>query len=146
MVISFLVEAVLISLTGVLAPGPITVATMVAGTRRPHAGALVALGHAVVEFPLMILVLAITKANSTDADAMKAQYHFVANPPGEVVYPGEFSKARRLLFAGKDINYEGASGPCDLDETNNVKTTPYLVWGVDAIGIVKLIEVFGSAE
>ncbi len=31
---------------------------MVAGTKRPHAGAIVALGHAAVEFPLMLLVLA----------------------------------------------------------------------------------------
>ena len=56
--IRFLLEAIGISLTGVLAPGPITAATMIAGTRRPHAGAMVALGHAVVEFPLMFLVLA----------------------------------------------------------------------------------------
>ena len=56
--LQFLAKAIGISLTGVLQPGPITAATMVAGTRRPHAGAMVALGHAVVEFPLMLLVLA----------------------------------------------------------------------------------------
>ena len=33
----FLVKAVAISLSGVMAPGPMTVATMVAGTRRRHA-------------------------------------------------------------------------------------------------------------
>ena len=56
--LQFLIKAVGISLTGVLAPGPITAATMIAGTRRPHAGAMVALGHAAIEFPLMLLVLA----------------------------------------------------------------------------------------
>jgi threonine/homoserine/homoserine lactone efflux protein len=47
-----------ISLSGVLAPGPITAATIAAGTRRRHAGMRIALGHAVVEFPLMIVLLA----------------------------------------------------------------------------------------
>jgi threonine/homoserine/homoserine lactone efflux protein len=56
--IQFLLKAIGISLTGVLAPGPITAATMMAGTRRPHAGIMVALGHAVIEFPLMLIVLA----------------------------------------------------------------------------------------
>jgi threonine/homoserine/homoserine lactone efflux protein len=54
----FLIKAVFISLTGVLAPGPITAATLAAGVRRPHAGALVALGHAAIEFPLMLVILA----------------------------------------------------------------------------------------
>lgn len=53
----FLGQAVLISLTGVMAPGPVTVATLAAGTRNRHAGAWIALGHALVEFPLMLLIL-----------------------------------------------------------------------------------------
>lgn len=52
----FLVQAVVISLTGVMAPGPITAVTVGSGTRSPHAGLLVALGHGLVEFPLMSLV------------------------------------------------------------------------------------------
>jgi threonine/homoserine/homoserine lactone efflux protein len=53
----FLAQAVVISLSGVLAPGPVTAATVAAGARRRHAGALVALGHAAVELPLMGLIL-----------------------------------------------------------------------------------------
>ncbi|NIR13892.1 MAG: amino acid ABC transporter substrate-binding protein, partial [Gammaproteobacteria bacterium] len=34
----------------------------------------------------------------------------VANPPGEIIQPGEFKKAFDLLKAGKKINYEGAAG------------------------------------
>ncbi|MBN1853284.1 MAG: LysE family transporter [Pirellulales bacterium] len=55
---TFLITAVAISLSGVLAPGPITAATLAAGARRRHAGAAIALGHAVVEFPLMLVILA----------------------------------------------------------------------------------------
>jgi threonine/homoserine/homoserine lactone efflux protein len=52
----FLVQVVVISLTGVMAPGPITAVTVGTGTRSPHAGALIAIGHGIVEFPLMALI------------------------------------------------------------------------------------------
>jgi threonine/homoserine/homoserine lactone efflux protein len=55
---TFLVSAVAISLSGVMAPGPITAATLAAGARSRHAGALIALGHAAVEMPLILLLAA----------------------------------------------------------------------------------------
>jgi threonine/homoserine/homoserine lactone efflux protein len=55
---TFLLQATLISLSGVLAPGPMTAATLAAGARSRHAGAWIALGHGIVEFPLMGLTLA----------------------------------------------------------------------------------------
>lgn len=51
----------------------------------------------------------------------------VANPPGEVVIPGEFEKAFGLLKAGKAINYEGAAGSVDFDEHGDV-VTPIEIW------------------
>ena len=54
---TFLLEAVLISLSGVIAPGPLTAVTVGKGTKSPHAGAMIALGHGIVEIPLMILIL-----------------------------------------------------------------------------------------
>ncbi|MFZ1935186.1 MAG: LysE family transporter [Thermoguttaceae bacterium] len=56
--VDFLLSAVAISLSGVMAPGPITAATLAAGARSRHAGALIALGHAVVEMPLILLLAA----------------------------------------------------------------------------------------
>lgn len=56
--IGFLVTTVAISLSGVMAPGPITAATLAAGTRSRHAGVLVALGHLVIELPLVLLLVA----------------------------------------------------------------------------------------
>ena len=55
--LEFLAGAVVISLSGVMAPGPVTTAALAAGARQRHAGALMALGHAVVEFPLMLLII-----------------------------------------------------------------------------------------
>ena len=51
----------------------------------------------------------------------------VANPPGEIIMPGEFKKAFQLLEQGKDINYEGAAGSVDFDENGDV-VTPIEIW------------------
>ncbi len=50
---AFLLETVLISLSGVMMPGPITAVTIGKGSESPHAGAKIAVGHGVVEFPLI---------------------------------------------------------------------------------------------
>jgi len=50
----FILSAVVISLSGVLAPGPMTAATLSAGSHRRNAGALIAVGHIVVELPLIV--------------------------------------------------------------------------------------------
>jgi threonine/homoserine/homoserine lactone efflux protein len=55
--IAFLAAAVGISLSGVFAPGPMTAATLAAGTRSKHAGAMIALGHAAIEVPLMLIIV-----------------------------------------------------------------------------------------
>jgi threonine/homoserine/homoserine lactone efflux protein len=52
----FVLETVLISLSGVMSPGPVTAVTVGKGNESPHAGALVAIGHGMVEFPLIVAV------------------------------------------------------------------------------------------
>ena len=56
MFISFMLKAALISLSGVLSPGPITAVTVSKGTEHPLTGLYVAVGHTIVELPLMILI------------------------------------------------------------------------------------------
>jgi hypothetical protein len=82
----------------------------------------------------MLSMLAITKANSTKPDKILENIHAVANPPGIKVYPGGFKKARELTLAGQDINYEGASGPCDLDASLEMKELPFVEWTVGING------------
>jgi len=53
----FLAKALGVSLSGVMAPGAMTAATLAVGARNRHAGALIAIGHGVVEFPLMVLIM-----------------------------------------------------------------------------------------
>lgn len=53
----FLVKVFGISLSGALSPGPVTAAAIGMGSRNRFAGTLMALGHGVVEFPLMVLLI-----------------------------------------------------------------------------------------
>ena len=52
----FLLSAAGISLSGVMLPGPLTAATITKGYRDKNAGISIALGHAVIELPLMALI------------------------------------------------------------------------------------------
>ncbi len=53
----FLFSALVISLSGVMAPGTVTAAAIAHGARRRDAGILIALGHGIIEFPLMFLII-----------------------------------------------------------------------------------------
>ncbi|NIO04606.1 MAG: ABC transporter substrate-binding protein [Proteobacteria bacterium] len=61
------------------------------------------------------------------ATNVRDKLRFVANPPGEVIIPGEFKKAFELLDQGKQINYEGAAGSVDFDDVGDV-ITPIEIW------------------
>lgn len=52
----FLASVMLISLSGVLMPGPLFAVTIEKAARRRTAGVFIALGHGIVEFPLMLLI------------------------------------------------------------------------------------------
>ncbi len=52
----FLASVVFISLSGVMMPGPVFAVTVAKGFRSKTAGALIALGHGAVEFPLIFLL------------------------------------------------------------------------------------------
>jgi len=53
---AFLAQVVIISLSGVMAPGPVTATTIAIGARNRYAGILVSIGHGIVEMPLIILI------------------------------------------------------------------------------------------
>ncbi|MFX0115571.1 MAG: LysE family transporter [Candidatus Hodarchaeota archaeon] len=52
----FLLMVVVISLSGVLMPGPVFAASVVKGAENKHAGAWIALGHLFVEVPLILAI------------------------------------------------------------------------------------------
>jgi len=52
----FLLSVIAISLTGALMPGPVTAVTITKGAHHRAAGALVAVGHGLIEIPLIVLI------------------------------------------------------------------------------------------
>lgn len=54
--ITFLFSVILISLSGVMSPGPLTALTIVKGYKEKNAGILISLGHAAIEIPLIFLL------------------------------------------------------------------------------------------
>jgi branched-chain amino acid transport system substrate-binding protein len=67
-----------------------------------------------------ILALAIEQAGSADRAAVAKAVRAVASAPGEEILPGEFEKAAAAIKAGKDINYQGASGDHEFDAAGDV--------------------------
>ncbi len=53
----FLIQVFIISFSGAMAPGPVTATAISLGSRNRYAGALMAIGHGIIEFPLMVLIM-----------------------------------------------------------------------------------------
>lgn len=64
---------------------------------------------------VMLGELAAVAAKSTCGAAINSKIRDVANPPGTQV--SSFTQAAQLLGKGQQINYQGASGPVDLDSS-----------------------------
>ena len=67
-----------------------------------------------------LIALAIEQAGGVERTKIGAALRRVATPPGEVVRPGQWAMAKKLISEGKDINYEGASGNVDFDDNGDV--------------------------
>lgn len=67
-----------------------------------------------------IIALAIESMGEDSREGLSDHVRRVATAPGEVILPGEWSKAKRLLAAGQDINYEGATGQHEFDDSGDV--------------------------
>lgn len=70
-----------------------------------------------------LLALAIEKAGSAEGRAVRDSLRFVANPPGTLILPGEWAKAKALLAQGEDIDYAGAAGSQNFDAAGDVPGT-----------------------
>jgi len=67
-----------------------------------------------------LLALAVEKNGTADREGLSAALREVASAPGETILPGEWAKAKELIAAGTDIDYEGAGGPLDFDDAGDV--------------------------
>jgi branched-chain amino acid transport system substrate-binding protein len=56
-----------------------------------------------------LIVLAIQAAGSADRAAIQSKMMMVANAPGKKIGPGELGKALKIIEAGGDVDYQGAT-------------------------------------
>lgn len=68
-----------------------------------------------------VAALAIQRSGRAEKAAIRAALREVSAPPGEIVGPGEWAKAREAFASGKAVNYEGASGPIDFNAAGDAR-------------------------
>ena len=56
-----------------------------------------------------LIVLAMQAAGSADRAALQSKMMMVANAPGKKIGPGELDKALKIVAAGGDVDYQGAT-------------------------------------
>jgi len=84
-----------------------------------------------------LVAIAAEAAKDGTGDGIKSKLRDVANAPGQEV--SDVCEAIKLVKAGTEIDYQGASGNVDLDEYGDVKGS-YDVWEVQPDGKIKVID------
>lgn len=108
-VTKFLIGAFIISLSGVMAPGPVTASAIALGSRNRFAGLLIGLGHCTIELPLVVLLILGLGA-------------FFKSQTAQVVIG--FGGGLFLLFMGFQMMLEIKNGNPEQQGVKN--TNPYL--------------------
>lgn len=79
---------------------------------------------------VIVIALAIEAAGKPSGRAIRDKLREVANPPGTEVSYGELEKAFELIRKGRDINYQGVSGPLTFDGRGDIKEGAVELWMV----------------
>lgn len=88
-----------------------------------------------------IAFLAALKAGSTDGSAIARSIRAVANPPGRLYTYKALRSAIAAVVAGKDINFQGVSGPLDFNARGGQSVASYDIWKY-AGGTTKTVKTF----
>lgn len=80
---------------------------------------------------VILAALAAARAGAPDGAALRDSLREVANPPGEKVDFTSLERAFAILAEGGDIDYEGVSGPVDLDRSGDVTGGSYGIWAIE---------------
>jgi branched-chain amino acid transport system substrate-binding protein len=84
-----------------------------------------------------IIALAAEKAGSTDANVFKSEINGVTQGGEKCT---SFADCKKLLDEGKDIDYDGASGPLDFIDAGEPGKASIEVYGYDKKGTLKTLD------
>jgi len=76
----------------------------------------------------VLCALATVRAGSKDGAKIAKQVRAVSGPPGRKYSFLQLSQALQAVAAGRDIDYQGASGPIDLFSDGDPGAGNYVVW------------------
>ena len=79
---------------------------------------------------VMIAFLAALDAGTNNPTVFKNDIRKVTGPPGVKLNFTQLAKAIKLIVAGKKVNFEGVSGPLDLDKRGDPASETFEVWKV----------------
>lgn len=77
---------------------------------------------------VIVAFLSTLAAKGTDADVVKTKVIDLTRPPGEKYSFVQLDGAIDDVLAGKDIDYQGASGPIDMDDRGDPTISAYEMW------------------
>jgi ABC-type branched-subunit amino acid transport system substrate-binding protein len=80
---------------------------------------------------IVLCYLSAVAAGSTDGKLMKDELRDITHAPGTKYTWLELDKAIRALEAGEDIDYEGVSGPIELNRRGDATAAVYDIYHVD---------------
>jgi threonine/homoserine/homoserine lactone efflux protein len=119
------------SLSGVMAPGPMFAVTLAKSLKSPWAGALVSLGHAVVEVPIILLVY-YGIAHFLENEALKLALAVVGGAMIVWMGVGLFRGRRTMAREGKDTRYNAFMAGILMSGLNPF----FLFWWVSVGGLL----------
>ncbi|MEE9197463.1 MAG: ABC transporter substrate-binding protein [bacterium] len=85
---------------------------------------------------LYLIALAMQMGGAVDSDTIRDNLRAVSSPPGTAIGPGDWALALTEIGAGREINYEGASGFANFDEFGDVGSD-YEIWRISQAGIIE---------
>lgn len=80
---------------------------------------------------VMLCALAAVAAGSSEGSDIVSQVAEVSGPPGDKYDYTQLSDAISALQSGEDIDFDGVSGPIDLDENGDPTVANYEVWSYE---------------
>jgi len=134
--------AILISLSGVMTPGPLFAAAVAKGYKDKKAGIKIALGHGIVEFPLMVLIFFSIGYVFTDV-VVKLAIGLVGG--AFLIYMGQSMLRSRKKIAGGDEEYFPYDSIWAGAVTSSVNPYFFFWWATVGAVLVFNAQWFGTA-
>ncbi len=131
---------IVISLSGVMTPGPMFAVTVAKSYRSPWAGVQISLGHAVVEVPIILLIY-FGFSRFFENNIVQIVLSLIGGVMLIWMGIGMFRARREVVDSGKDLSYGGITAGIIMSITN-----PFFLlwWATVGLALVAKFVEFGT--